>query len=150
MGMFSFLNRNNWRAIFRNCDYRFAANELISKMSGGMYPAELSALLDGFINNPCRATAKKLIAFDPQFSAFFTDNRRRMLMMQAGGIDTSSPRKSVNLLRQEPDFEQYCLSISEDQETHKRLKEVLLSKGYPESMIDKGFSEYWEELGSGM
>ena len=148
MGRFSFLNRNKWRTVFRNCDYEFAANELISKFSGGMYPAELSTLLDQFINNPCRDTAIKLVSFDPQFAAFFTDNKKRMLMMQASGIDTSSPRKSVNLLRQEPEFEQYCLSISEDQETHRKLKEILLSKGYPEAMIDKGFSEYWEELAS--
>ena len=82
MGFFSLRKKGKWRALFRNCDFTFAANELISKLSGGMYPAELSALLDDFISNPCRDKAIKLISFDPKFAAFFTDNKRRLMMMK--------------------------------------------------------------------
>jgi len=150
MGLFSFKKKNKWQAIFNNCDFAFAANELLSKMSGGMYPAELSALLDALENNPCQETAINLITFDPKFAVFFTDNKRKLMMMESSGLDTTSPRKSVNLLRQEPEFEDYCISITEDQETHRKLKAVLVSKGYTEAMIDKGFSEYWEDMTSGI
>jgi len=49
------------------------------------------------------------------------------------------------MLRQEPEFEEYCMSVSEDIATYRKLKAVFISRGYPEAIIEEGFSAFWQE-----
>lgn len=139
--------KENWDQIFSNCDFDFAKNLLISAYSGGIYQRNLATLLDSYVENPCREAAIELIRFDrDEFLKFFTDNKVLMKMMQEKGIDPTLPLKTKNLLEQEPEFEEYCESFVEDDESKREaLKTILLSKGYTNEVIGRAFVEYMKD-----
>jgi hypothetical protein len=148
MGIFGFGKKKSdpWDEIFKNCDFDFAKNEIISQMAGGVYERELTKLLDDFINSPTKASAKKLITHNKDFSSFFYNNISRREMMKYSGKDINQPRKSVNLLMQETDFEEFSESLYEDKDRYNLIKNRYLSKGYTQSMIDEAIATYWKDL----
>jgi hypothetical protein len=150
MGLLGFGKKkaDPWDKIFKNCDFSFARNEIISQLTGGVYKKEMTELLDAFINNPTKATAIKLITYNKDFTSFFYNNISRRTMMQSRGIDTNQPIKSVNLLMQESDFEVFCQSIDENIEKYTEIQAKYLSNGYTQSMIDEAFAKYWKDLSS--
>lgn len=152
MGLFGFGKKkaDPWDEIFKNCDFDFARNEIISQLTGGVYKKEMTELLDAFINNPTKATAIKLITYNKDFASFYYNNISRRTMMQSSGIDTNRPIRSVNLLMQESDFEVFCQSIHEDIDKYNEIKKKYLSNGYTQSMIDEAFAKYWKDLSSDM
>ena len=103
-------------------------------------------MLDAYISNPCKKTAIRLIQHNKDFAAVFYDNKKRLAMMADSGIDTSKPMKNVNLLMDEPDFEEFCNNIHEDVEKYEVIKKKYLKIGYTQSMIDEAFSKFWKDL----
>jgi len=64
--------------VFANCDFEFAKNQLISTFSFGVYPKELTELLDAYIEHSCRQTGMGLIRYNKDFRSLFYNNKETL------------------------------------------------------------------------
>lgn len=149
MPEFESFDESQLRDKLENCNHTMTKGLLVRQFSGGVIPKPLAALLDAYIANPCAETAIKLVKFDQEFIAFFE-------LACQGGFTESLFRKgdlvveakTTEMLQHEPEFKEYCDSITDDIERHKQLKAQFRSKGYPDELIDEAFSEYWRDMDS--
>ena len=118
-----------WDDVFRCCDFEFVKNDLISTFAGGVYPKEMVNLLSVFADRACRETAIPLIEYSPEFALLFRDSANAKRFLEESGVDTTRPRLTVRMLAREPEFEEYCTSVTEDSFKHKTLGQQLLDKG---------------------
>ena len=135
------------RAVMDGCNHKMAKALLIKQFSCGVIPRTLIALLDEYVVNPCTETAMKLVQFDPNLISVFELARGgSFTSFLFGKGDLTADAKTTKMLRNEPEFEEYCNSIAEATEQHKQLKAQLRSKGYSDQVIDDAFSEYWRDM----
>ena len=141
MGLFStWKAKRELRRKLADCNFEAAASMLAEKLGGAVIKKELADLLDRFCANPCFDTAWGLIAGSPEMSQNFIalfDHCR-------GATTLKVPRRYS--LQQEPEFEPMCEAIAEDPDENKRLRSILVAKGYSDEEIDSAFSEYWRSL----
>lgn len=148
MGLFGNKRKRQMKKLFQNCDFQFARKQIIENMSGGVYPKELTRLLDAYMTNPSPDNALDLIDFDSKFAAFFHNNRSTMSFMKNNGIDPMAIRKTKAMLEAELGFENLCMKFPDQDDGFRKMKESFISKGYSEEVISEAITDWFKDAAS--
>ena len=132
--------------IFNNCDMEFARDELRHRFAGGLYPAELTRLLDAFNRQPTRENAEALLRFEPSLAAAFKDNQSTKAFMGDHRPWASEGGLNICSLRSEPEFEELVAALVEDTNRYHELQEILRKRGYAHSTITKAIGDHFKDL----